>query len=81
MKIFEFDQQAVETGYYDPAADEFTQRHITDTRKDVLTLADLNRLKRMRALRKLEKLKRQDILSVMYAAPAADAGGGGGFGL
>jgi predicted RNA-binding protein with PUA-like domain len=79
MKIFEFDQQAVETGYYDPAEDTFNQRKITDTRKDVLTLADLNRLKRMRALRKLEKLKRQDLLSVMYAAPQGDGGMGGGF--
>lgn len=78
MKIFEFDQQSVETGYYDPAEDKFNQRSLTDTRKEVLTLADLNRLKRMRALRKLEKLKRQDLLGVMYAAPSGD--GGGGFG-
>lgn len=78
MKIFEFDQQAVETGYYDPAEDKFNQRKLSDTRKPPLTLADLNRLKRMRALRKLEKLKRQDLLSVMYAPPSGDGGGFGG---
>jgi len=79
MKILEFDStgDATATGYYDPAADSFNARHISDTRKPVLTLAALNRLKRMRALRKLEKLKRQDLLGVMYAAPEAEPGMGG----
>ena len=79
MKIYEFDQREVETGYYDPARDEMQKRNLDDTRKPLLTLAILNRLKRMRALKKLEALKRQDLLSVMYAAPEADAGGGMGF--
>ncbi len=81
MKILEFDQAGISTGYYDPEKDEFNKRHLDDTRKPVLTLSALNRLKRMRALRKLEKLKRQDLLGVMYAAPEGDAGGGlgGGF--
>jgi hypothetical protein len=79
MKILEFDQASIETGYYDPSKDEFNARHLDDTRKPVLTLAALNRLKRMRALRKLEKLKRQDLLGVMYAAPAEAPGGMPGF--
>lgn len=79
MKIYEFDQREVETGYYDPASDDMSKRNLDDTRKPLLTLAILNRLKRMRALKKLEALKRQDLLSVMYAAPEADAGGGMGF--
>jgi predicted RNA-binding protein with PUA-like domain len=80
MKIMEFDASQVSTGYYDPARDEYNTRHITDTRKPVLTLASLNRLKRMREQRKLESLKREDLLSVMYAAPEPEAGGlGGGF--
>lgn len=79
MKIYEFDQREVETGYYDPERDDMTKRNLDDTRKPLLTLAILNRLKRMRALKKLEALKRQDLLSVMYAAPEADAGGGMGF--
>ena len=77
MKIYEFDQREVETGYYDPERDDMTKRNLDDTRKPLLTLAILNRLKRMRALKKLEALKRQDLLSVMYAAPEADAGGMG----
>lgn len=80
MKIYEFDQREVSTGYYDPARDDMTRRNLDDTRKPLLTLAILNRLKRMRALKKLEALKRQDLLSVMYAAPEGD-GGGGGFGF
>ncbi len=79
MKIYEFDQREVETGYYDPSKDDMQKRNLDDTRKPLLTLAILNRLKRMRALKKLEALKRQDLLSVMYAAPEADAGGGMGF--
>ena len=89
MKIFEFSQQGDEivnnagnevgTGYYDPAADTLNARKLTDTRKAVLTLADLNRLKKMRALKKLEKHKRQDLLGIMYAAPEAPPGGGMGF--
>lgn len=77
MRIFEFDQSAVATGFYDPARDEETTRKLSDTRKPVLTLASVNRLKRMRALKKLEALKRQDILAAMYAEPEGDAGGGG----
>jgi hypothetical protein len=79
MKIFEFDQQSISTGYYDPSRDELNKRNLSDTRKPVLTLAHLNRLKRMRALRKLEKLKRQDLMDVMYAAPEEAPGGMPGF--
>lgn len=80
MKIMEFDQQAIQTGFYDPARDEANTRHLDDTRKPILTLAILNRLKRMRALKKLEALKKQDLLGIMYAAPEGDSGGfGGGF--
>ena len=81
MKIFEFDQTDATTGYYDPARDEFTKRHIDDTRKEKLTLSALNRLKRMRALRKFEKAKRQDLLGVMYSPAEPEGGGMGGFGM
>lgn len=82
MKLFEFDKDSIATGYYDPAKDNFNARHLSDTRKPVLTLSTLNRLKRMRALRKLEKLKHEDLLGVMYAAPEESGGlGGGGFGM
>jgi hypothetical protein len=77
MKILEFDQESIQTGYYDPSKDEINTYHLDDTRKPVLTLAALNRLKRMRALRKLETLKRQDLLQVMYSSPDEGAGPGG----
>jgi hypothetical protein len=62
---------------YDPAEDRLNQHHRDDTRKDKLTLKDVNHLKKMRALKKLEAMKRQDILSVMYAKPAGGDMGGG----
>lgn len=78
MKLFELDQGAVATGYYDAAEDKHNQRKLSDTRKPKLTLRKINRLKKMRALNQLENLKRQDLLAVMYAAPEEDPNGGMG---
>ncbi len=78
MKLFEFEEQDIATGYYDPAADNIQKRTLRDTRKPVLRLRDLNRLKKMRALQQLEKLEREDLLAVMYAAPDEGGGMGGG---
>lgn len=78
MKLLELlDQRSVETGYYDPAADEANVRHMNDTRKPILTLKHLNRLNKIRTLRRLEDLKRTDLLGIMYAGPDEDAMGGG----
>lgn len=77
MRLVEFNDQEIATGYYDPAEDNLNRRELDDTRKPVLTLRHLNRLKKMRALRTLENLKREDLLAIMYGAPA---GGDGGFG-
>lgn len=77
MKLLEFmNAQEISTGFYDPAADQYTRRELSDTRKPTLTLRHLNRLKKMRALKQLEQLKRQDILGVMYGVPD-EAGPGG----
>lgn len=76
MKLFELEQSEVSTGYYDPNADDMSQRKMSDTRKPLLTLRKINRLKKMRALRQLDDLKRQDLLAVMYAVPEEPAGGG-----
>ena len=73
MKIFEFD---TEMGRYDANADEISMANITDTRKDRLTLRDLNKLKKLRALRRLEALKQQDIIAAIYGGTNDDAGGG-----
>lgn len=57
---------------YDPDSDELNSADIMDTRKDRLTLRDLNRLKKLRAFRKLEMLKRQDTLSMIYGQPSEE---------
>lgn len=76
MKIYEFDQNS-NPGMYSAANDALAKRNFEDTRKDKLTLADLNRLKKLRAFRQLEDLKRQDLLSVIYGQPEEDDGGMG----
>lgn len=79
MRLFELEQQDLETGYYDPSLDIVNQRKPEQIRKKVLTLRDLNKLKKMRAIRRLDKLKKEDLLAVMYSAPEENSGGGMGF--
>lgn len=62
---------------YDPDSDELGAADIMDTRKDRLTLRDLNRLKKLRAFRKLEMLKRQDTLALIYGQGGGDDDDGG----
>jgi hypothetical protein len=77
VKLLEFmNAEELSTGFYDPSADKFNRRELSDTRKPVLTLRHLNRLKKMRALKQLEELQRQDILGIMYGIPDEPAGGG-----
>lgn len=78
MKLFEFDEQMAK-GLYDPTADKVSQAALTDTRKDRMTLKDLNRLKKLRAFRRLQNLKRQDQLAVIYGQGDGDDDGGGDF--
>ena len=80
MKLFEFEESEISTGYYDPAEDSVEARKLDDTRKPTLRLRDLNRLKKMRALQHMERLEREDLLAVMYGAPADDGMGGGPMG-
>jgi hypothetical protein len=70
MELNDFDNNA--PTMYDPD-------DIMDTRKDRLTLRDLNKLKKLRAFRKLEMLKRQDSLAIIYGQGEGDDDGGGGF--
>jgi hypothetical protein len=62
---------------YDPDSDELGAADIMDTRKDRLTLRDLNRLKKLRAFRKLEMLKRQDTLAAIYGQGGGEEDEGG----
>jgi hypothetical protein len=68
-----------EMGYQDNAKDEFSQSHISDTRKSRtrLTLKHLNKLKKMRAAQDLENHMRMDTLEIIYGAPSEEAGAGG----
>ena len=79
MKIMEFDSnEGMPQGMYDASADKLNSADIMDTRKDKLTLKDLNKLKKLRAFRRLEDLKRQDTLGIIYGEPAGEEGDEGG---
>lgn len=78
MKIMEFDStQSMPSGMYDATSDKLNAADIMDTRKNKLTLKDLNKLKKLRAFRRLEDLKRQDTLGIIYGEPAEGDEGGG----
>lgn len=51
---------------YDPSLDMKTQAKLSDTRKKIVTLRDLNKLKKIRAYKKLKALQRSDMLSIIY---------------
>jgi hypothetical protein len=76
MRLLELASEDAATAIYDPANDRLNRRSLSDTRKPLLTLRQVNKLKKVRALRKLENLKRQDLLGIMYSQPEDDAGGG-----
>ena len=63
-ELYEFDQQVL--GNYDPTEDRLGQRHLSDTRKNKLTLRTLNRLNKIRKARRLEREKKSPILKLMY---------------
>jgi hypothetical protein len=72
MKLYEFDEN-MPKGMYDATRDVVGKAKLTDTRKDVLTLGDLNRLKKLRAFRRLQDLKRQDTLTIIYGQGDGDS--------
>ena len=71
MKLDEFDSP-MPKGMYNPNEDTVSAAHLDDTRKQRLTLKDLNRLKKLRAFRKLEALKSQDRLAMIYGQGEGD---------
>lgn len=80
MKLYEFDRPLdSETnkmpGMYDASQDTVNRIEKTDTRKNELTLKDLNRLKKLRAFRRLEALKDQDSLALIYGQSDGEDGG------
>lgn len=77
MELNDFDNSA--PTMYDKDDDVLGAADIMDTRKDKLTLKDLNKLKKLRAFRKLEMLKRQDSLAIIYGGGGGDDDDDGGF--
>lgn len=82
MKIVEFmnnvDSESIkQPGMYNPQEDEVAKAAKNDTRKNILTLKDLNRLKKLRAFRRLESLKDQDSLALMYGQASGEEDDGG----
>lgn len=65
-------------GPYNPGDDKINGFSLDDTRKNEISLHDLNRLKKLKAYRHLEDLKRRDSLEMIYGTP--DEGDGGDFG-
>lgn len=63
------DEEAVMVGaHYNIDNDKSTKASLSDTRKERITLASLNKLKSIRAIKELEKLKRNDLKRIMYQA-------------
>jgi hypothetical protein len=60
--------------FYEPAADQETKLEKGDTRKQRLTLKEINKLRKVREIAKAEKAEHRKFVKVMYAAPAGDAG-------
>jgi hypothetical protein len=63
-ELYEFDQRAL--GNYDPGQDRLGQRHLSDIRKNKLTLRIFNRLNKIRTARRLEREKKAPLLKLMY---------------
>lgn len=71
MKIFEDLSDDLDNSNmrYDPEQDKLGKLNITDTRKNKLTLKELNKLKKMRIAKNIENINKKKVLSVMYSAP------------
>lgn len=84
MKLKEFDTMPgmsnrsldkMPAGLYDASSDTISTADIMDTRKNKLTLRDLNKLAKLRSFRKLEALKHEDSLELMYGDVGSEDGG------
>lgn len=57
---------------YNPEDDKINKLNITDTRKNKLTLKNLNKLKKMRIAKGIENTNKKQILGIMYATPVEE---------
>jgi hypothetical protein len=61
--------------FYDPEKDEFAKADKEDTRKNKLTLEDLNKLRKYRDIKRAEEHAHEKFVRVMYAQPSEEGGG------
>jgi hypothetical protein len=61
--------------FYDPERDEISKHNREDTRKNKLTLMDLNKLRKYRDIKRAEEQEHDEFVRVMYAPPPAEGGG------
>lgn len=61
--------------FYDVENDKWEAREAEDTRKNKLTLEDLNKLRKYRDIKRQEEQEHDKFVRVMYANPPAEGGG------
>jgi hypothetical protein len=60
--------------FYDPEQDQLNKIEREDTRKNRMTLEELQKLRKVRDIKAAEQEKYDEFASVMYAPPAQDTG-------
>lgn len=58
--------------FYNPENDKVDYRNIDDTRKPILTLAQLNKLRKIREIKRAEEIEHSKFVRVMYTATAPE---------
>jgi hypothetical protein len=61
--------------FYDPAADQFGQAKMDDTRRPRLTMVHIQKLRKARDAEKYDKAQHLDFLPDMYGQSAQPEGG------
>lgn len=54
--------------FYTPEDDKFTARSVDDTRKPMLSLAQLNKLRKVREIKRAEDIEHEKFVRVMYSS-------------
>ena len=73
MLLFELFDDPLAQSYYDSEFDVLNTRHLTDTRKQPITLRLLNRWKRARKLAKAFSQDRLELVAAMYSNQDVDS--------
>lgn len=54
--------------FYNPEDDQFISRSTDDTRKPMLSLAQLNKLRKVREIKKAEDIEHEKFVRLMYSS-------------